>query len=285
MAWLILAERILKGAKWPIEDGKWFKPEPKYADRKVAVKIKERSQTLNKIVRFNNVLFPDVLRLRLYLSKMLVDPWTTIQLRKLLEQKFTQISDAGEKWLESLLPLEAIDLKDNPLVLIFDGVSPDVWLETFDTFEFNDKKMELFWFRLEAEPKTGPAVSALFGFSDDAIDELAARDIAYHHIHGNEIYGMFDLLPPLSDEKPTVIKAALIDEGAHGERLRLAEMPGVLGRFMENELPGLIKLCKEKNRRLILTTDHGFSLTDKGLSHGGGGVFERAVFRAQWKRD
>jgi hypothetical protein len=47
-------------------------------------------------------------------------------------------------------------------------------------------------------------------------------------------------------------------------------------------LSWLQKICTMQKRRLVVTTDHGFSLTRTGLSHGKGGVFERAVFRAEW---
>jgi len=39
---------------------------------------------------------------------------------------------------------------------------------------------------------------------------------------------------------------------------------------------------KEK-REVIVTTDHGLSLTNKGLSHGNGGVFEEVVFKIRIK--
>ena len=80
-----------------------------------------------------------------------------------------------------------------------------------------------------------------------------------------------------------MIRISLVDEGAHDGLLRLAEMPAAVCRFLENELPGLKKICAAQKRRLILTADHGLSLTRTGLSHGKGGVFERAIFRVEWK--
>ena len=94
-------------------------------------------------------------------------------------------------------------------------------------------------------------------------------------------YGVEDLLPPFAPDKSAVIRISLVDEGAHSALLRLAEMPLAVCRFLENELPRLKKICTAQKRRLILTTDHGLSLTKTGLSHGGGGVFERAIFRVE----
>jgi len=89
-------------------------------------------------------------------------------------------------------------------------------------------------------------------------------------------------LSPITGDKPVVIRVSLADAGAHGAYLRLSEMPTTVGRFLESELPHLQEICAEQQRPLILTTDHGLSLTRSGLSHGRGGVFERAVFRARW---
>ena len=79
------------------------------------------------------------------------------------------------------------------------------------------------------------------------------------------------------------LRSAALDEGAHGAQLRLTEMPGAICSFLEKELPRLQEICAAHEHRLILTTDHGLSLTPGGLSHGKGGVFERAVFRVEWQ--
>jgi hypothetical protein len=139
------------------------------------------------------------------------------------------------------------------------------------------------WHRLKAVPKTGPAISALFGFFDDAMDEFSSRDIPYHHLKGNEIHGLEELLPPFAPDRAAVIRISLVDKGAHAGLLRLAEMAAAVCRFLENELPRLQNICATQKRRLILTADHGLSLTTRtGLFHGEGGVFERAIFRVEW---
>jgi hypothetical protein len=73
-----------------------------------------------------------------------------------------------------------------------------------------------------------------------------------------------------------------VDEAAHQALLRLAEMPGAICGFLEKELPRLQELCLKYKRRLIITTDHGLSLTGTGLTHGKGGVYEKALFRVEW---
>jgi len=184
-----------------------------------------------------------------------------------------------DEWLATLPGTATIDLSRNPLVLLIDGVSPDVWLETTDRLEAAASAGILTWHRLEVEPKTAAAVAGLFGFSGDALDEFHARNIDYHQIKGDEKHGLADLLPDFAADKPAVIRIARIDEAAHAARLRLAQMPAEIAGFLNTELPNLQRIAAAQSRPLIITTDHGLSLTRTGLSHGTGGVFERAVFR------
>ncbi|MBU0986855.1 MAG: hypothetical protein KKH68_06335, partial [Proteobacteria bacterium] len=277
-AWLLLAERVLAKTPWPHPAA----IESRHADREIAAKIKARLKVLHKIFILRKASFPDALRVRIPLSDILIDSWASEELRVLVFEKNDEIVQRGAEWLFSLPAVEPVVLNDHPIVLIVDGISPDVWLESLDALKDILGNGLLAWFRLETAPKTAPAVSALFGFSLDAMDEFAVRGIPYHHVKGNEERGMIDLLPPFPDGKPVVIRVSQIDEGAHAGLLRLAEIPAVLCRFFEKELPGLRAMCARQNRRLVITTDHGFSLTRKGLSHGTGGVFEQAIFRAEW---
>jgi hypothetical protein len=64
------------------------------------------------------------------LSEMLIDPWASAELRSQARQKIQAVAQAGEEWLMTLPAVIPIELTDNPLVLIIDGVSPDVWLDT-----------------------------------------------------------------------------------------------------------------------------------------------------------
>jgi hypothetical protein len=280
-AWLLLAERILSGAPWPEP----VKIDACHVDNELAAKIKERLNVLYRIVTINQAHYPARLRLRIALSAILADPWTTPDLKSLALQKIQTVVQKGQDWLATLPAVAPIDLSDTPMVIIIDAVSPDVWLETLDQIIIELGDMQIFWQRLEAVPKTAPAVAALFGFSGDALDEFHARGIDYHQVKGNEAYGLKDILPEFSTEKSTVVRVSLVDEAAHAALLRLAEMPAAICGFLEKELTRLQEICTRQKRRLILTTDHGLSLTARGLSHGAGGVFEQAVFRAQWMAD
>jgi hypothetical protein len=94
-----------------------------------------------------------------------------------------------------------------------------------------------------------------------------------------------DLLPEFAPDKPAIIRVSQVDDAAHGALLRLNEMPQAVCRFLEKELPRPQDICVKQNRQLIVTTDHGLSLTRTGLSHGKGGVYERAIFRVEWRSE
>lgn len=277
-AWLLLAERILAKTPWPDQAAL----DCRHVDQGIAVKIQERLSVLNTISSLWNASFPDALRVRIPLSGILVDSWVTEELRSLAFETMRAVAQRGDEWLFTLPAVEPIELSDHPVVLIIDGISPDVWLEATETLGAKIGDGSPAWFRLEAAPKTAAAVCALFGFSQDSMDEFNARGIPYHHVKGNEQHGLADLLPEFPEKTSVVIRVCLVDEGAHAGFLRLAEIPGVLCSFLERELPRLKKICAGQKRRLIVTTDHGFSLTRKGLSHGTGGVFEQAILRAEW---
>ena len=283
MAWLLFSERILSQTPWPYQnDPDQVEINSRHVEQEVASGIKERLSVLQRIALLSNVSFPDALRVRIPLSQILVDLWATTELRTFVNQRIRMVAKMGEEWLATLPPVKPVILSDNPIVMILDGISPDVWLETMDRLGYKANGMELSWFRLETSPKTALAISALFGFSQDAIDAFNSRDIPYHHVKGDEEHGLDDLLPAFSPNRPVVIRVSLVDEGAHAALMRLAEMPRAVCRFLEREMPRLQKICTAQKRRLVVTTDHGLSLTRTGLSHGKGGVFERAVFRAEW---
>jgi hypothetical protein len=169
-------------------------------------------------------------------------------------------------------------------------------LDTTAELKANVGDITVSWYRLEVTPKTALSISAMFGFAADALDEFHARDIDYYQVKGDETHRLKDLLPEFAPGKPVVIRVSLVDkaahgallrlaempEAAHGALLRLAEMPAAICSFLGKELPRMQEICAEQKRRLVLTTDHGLSLTPGGLSHGKGGVFERAVFRMEW---
>jgi hypothetical protein len=277
--WLLLAERIVTGSPWPqaaVVDSRHVNPDS-------AAGIRQRLAALKRICALRDAVFPDTLRVRLPLSAILTDPWASPQLRSIVHQKIQKTSLSGEQWLATLPAVGPINLTHNPLVIILDGVSPDVWLETLDEIFIKLEDMTASWQRLETRPATAVSIASLFGFTGDPFDNFHARGIEYHQVKGNEAYGLADLLPEFVPDKPAVIRVALVDEAAHAALLRLVEMPAAICGFLEKELPRLRDICATQKRRLIITTDHGLSLTGGGLSHGKGGVYEKAIFRAQWR--
>ncbi len=112
---------------------------------------------------------------------------------------------------------------------------------------------------------------------------LGVRDIPYLQLTGLEEQALADSLESVSPDKAAVIRLNILDRGAHRGVFKLNEMTAVLKTLLEREIAPLHRLCKNQNRSLIVTTDHGLSLRRDGLSHGKGGIYERAVFRASWR--
>ncbi len=81
-----------------------------------------------------------------------------------------------------------------------------------------------------------------------------------------------------------MVRLALLDRKAHEGSVALHEMPARLRTVLRREIPDLLDYCDETNRCLVVTTDHGMSLRDGKLTHGGGGVFEEAVYRYSWNQ-
>jgi len=278
IAWLLIAERVLAGNPWP----RYSETGSRHVDQNTAREINKRMAGLKRIASMLAALPPETLSARIPLSDILVDPWVSNEFRSRVHQAIQRIEQNAEDWLVMLSAVEPIDLSDCPVVLLLDGVSSDVWLEAWQHLKKGLKEVDVKWFRLDVSPKTGPAVCALFNISDDGEEAFFDSNILYYQAKGNEAYGWFSLLPELSAKNPVVIRISLLDSDAHHALMRLAEMPEALCRVLENELPQLMDVCRTQNRRLVVTTDHGLSLTRTGLSHGKGGVFERAVFRVQW---
>ena len=277
-AWVILAERILNGSSLP-----------ENSEVKSLHALPERAESISnsleraKLIHSGLALpYPERLAVRIPVSKLISDPWTT---RALKEQAFGMVDElacSGEKWLSELSPVPPISLEERALVIIVDGVSPDLWLEAMDKIELLPGTLSRKWARLEAEPFTSSSIAGLFGFKGDPVEEFALRDILYFNLSGDEEHSLIDHVLPLDSGKCAVIRLALIDRAAHSGELRLADMAGILKNIIEKELPSFCRLCKEQKRPLILTTDHGLSLTRDGLKHGKGGAYERTIFRAEW---
>ena len=252
-------------------------------DRQMADQIIGRLKILQRWCRIDITDLPVALMGRLHLAQIIADPWATKKIKELAISQMGTLARESDPWLSTCPPLQPFDLKDAPVVIILDGVSPDVWLAASKNLAEWMAESGTRWFRLETTPKTASAVAALFGFAGDALDEFAARQIPYHQLAGDEIEAMADRLPEFSSGHPVVIRVGMVDKGAHTGQLRLEEMPSVVTEFLKRELPWLQKICREKKRRLVITTDHGLSFTAKGLTHGRGGVFETTIFRMTYK--
>ncbi len=274
-AWRLLAERQLEQSPEPLAGAH----KSRHADRRVAQQIEKRLAVLGSVVRFGRASLPRALRGRIALSEMLSDPWATSELRRLIRERIESLSARANEWVATLPPTEPIPLQGAPLVLIIDGVSPDVWLEVHDNLPPDIRTPAFSWQRLTAVPFTAPAVSAMFGFDEDAVDELAARGVPYHRLRGDEAADFDALLPAFPADTAIVIHVSLLDAGAHGAYLQLHDMPAVLLNFLRHKMPFLLESAGARQQGLIVTTDHGLSLTARGLAHGRGGPFECAIFR------
>jgi len=277
-AWLLLAERILNDAPWPVQ----AVIEARHVNPTIAAAVRGRLRILQKIETLRKAHLPESLRLRLPLSEILSDPWSSDDLQLLTHQKIKAVAYSGAEWLATLPEVEPFELASNPLVIILDGVPVDVWLEARDALPAHSGRVAESWQRLTVAPVTAPSVAAHFGFTGDALDEFSARDIPYHQIRGNEAHSLADLLPEFAPDRAAVIRVSLVDDAAHTARLRLFDMPVAVSTFLKKELPGLLQVCADQKRPLLMTADHGLSLTRTGLTHGKGGVYECSVFRMQW---
>jgi hypothetical protein len=129
-------------------------------------------------------------------------------------------------------------------------------------------------------------MSSLFGFPPDRdpIDEFAARGAKYSTVNGDEQHPLIDLLPPFDAGVAYIVRINLIDKAAHGGTFQLHQLPAMVTTLLTRNLPGLMDLTKKQSRRLVMTADHGLSWSSGTLSHGKGGVFEKAVVRVEWRK-
>jgi hypothetical protein len=280
-AWRVLAERILNGAH--------LAPE---ADMKSGSASAERAATVENALRLLQTIasgltqsFPGRLALRLPLSRILTHPWATAELRSAAGKTLDETSALGEEWLSGLPPVAPIDLEIKPLVLVFDGASPDLWLEISDTlasFRLNNQPFQEEWARLEAVPETVDALIGLFGLEADPEESFYQRQVVYANLSGDEEHGLKNYVQSLAPDKAIVLRLSIVDRGAHSGKLHLSDMYEVMKNIIESELMGLLELCKKQKRDLVLTADHGLTLKNGRLTHGGGGPYERAIYRARF---
>jgi len=279
-AWLVLAERIVEGQ--PLPSG--MPAGSRHVDPGLARRIADLLAVLSRAADLLGRPYPDRLVVRLAFEELLFDPWTTEELSSAVYRSIEQVSQGADTWLQTLPPVRAIPLAESPVVLIADGVPADVWMAA-TAAGWNEGVLaghEASWARLESAPSTQPSIASLFSLAGDPQEQLGLRDIPFLTLKGIEERSLNELLLPLSPGKPAVARLTLFDQAAHARRLRLSEMAAALGEIAARDLPALIRECARSKRELILTTDHGLSLTREGLAHGRGGAYERLIFRARW---
>jgi hypothetical protein len=273
-AWLIAAERVLGGARLEESDGR-----SRHVDAGEAARITGLLEAASRFARRLTESYPERLAARVHAQEILGDPWCTAELQRAAMAAVRALAEAGESWLEALDPVEPVDLAERPVVVVLDGVAPDVWLEAARDLPLPATG----WARLQAEPKTASSLQALFAMPVDALEDLADRGVPYASLLGNEEHGLAALAgSSLEADRPLVLRVALLDRAAHSGSMSLPGMRDALRHLLRTELEPLTALCRSEGRSLILTTDHGLSLTAAGLRHGQGGIYERAVFRVRW---
>ncbi len=280
-AWVLLAERVLADSR--VAAG--LDPASAHVDPAEAAAVRRRLEALRDHAAWERTPIPRRLRSRIALARILHDPWASAGLQHAAEKAVERVAAAAEDWLATLPAVAPLDLARPATVVVLDGVPPDVWLEAEATLSQGaDVTVASTWQRLDADPLTVPGLLALFGWPQDRdpAEEFARRGIAYDSLAGNEARPLVDLLPPPPEGRSRVVRLALLDRAGHRGTARLDEMPELLRALLERHLPGMMADARKRGHALVLTTDHGQSLTRNGLAHGRGGVFERAVFRVTW---
>ncbi|MBN1673212.1 MAG: hypothetical protein JXR37_19360 [Kiritimatiellae bacterium] len=276
-AWTLLAERVLRLDTWPAD----APAQSRHPDPDRARVIARGLELLQSAAGALGAGYPARLRFRLDASELLAHPWISAELESALYRKLKTVAQGGEDWLRSLPALAPVNLDDRPVVVIFDGVSPDVWARTREELAHAGKPLQSAWRRTPAAA-TEAGIRALLGLDADPADALPARGIPYHHVRGNERAEWLDLIGPLEQETAVVVRVALLDQDAHrASGPRLHEMPAALARVFEHHLFPLADACAKEGRRLLAGTDHGLTLSRRGLDHGKGGVYEQAVWVAE----
>lgn len=276
-AWNLLAERGLTGTTLPL-------PEPPVAAHLCAGEaagIVNRLEMLGRLQQRLKHSPPHRLIARLAVVEIWHDSWATRELQEAGEAAIEKLAAESRDWLASIPPVKPLALADRPVVLVLDAIPPDAWLAIAEEPGPLLSAGQTTWHRLETSARTVPSLNALFGFDTkrEPMEEFAAHGVAYHRLEGTERDGLADRLANLDPTAPVVLHLAAADRDFHAGQSRLHDLPAKLKNLLERHLPGLREFARAHPRRLIVTTDHGIFFTRKGLSHGGGGVFEQAVFR------
>jgi len=276
-AWAELATRILngRGENDPINAAS------SYCNAAHAAAIAARLAALESCRTALLMQPPDMLALRCHACSVATDSWARRETLSAALQRIGEVEEGATPWLESLPEPAPVDTAENPVVLVFDAVSADVWLCAQKALGENSLPFE--WCRLGAEPRTIPALCALFDLdpADNPADVLPERGMDFQSIDGTESAAVTDLVA-FDPKRPSVVHIAAFDRAAHaGARMRLCDMPAALAAMIERHVRPLETMCAKQKRPLVVTADHGLSWGKKGLTHGNGGVYERALFLAK----
>ncbi len=280
-AWNILADRIITCSGQLSAD----KIYSKYVDETESVYIKHRMSTLRNLSDLYREHYPQRLRIRSAAVALYKDPWATTNLKNSILNYIEKIANDGQDWFDTLQSLPAIDTQEHEqkdaTILLIDAIPADVWLDILAASPDIFSPGEIRWFRLTGKSMTIDSINELFGFSaeKDPLNELAARGIDYGTIRGDEERKWSDIVPLPLQGGIQLIRLSLFDSQVHAGTMSLEDMAPTLTNLLTKNLPSFIELCKEKQRKLIITTDHGLTFSAKGLQHGSGGVYEKAIFR------
>ncbi len=280
-AWNILANRIIADCSTFTVD----KVCPKFVGENEAVRIKERICNLLKISDSFGNQYPQKFGARTAATVLYKDPWANTSLKNNILRYIDKLAIDGQDWLDTLEPLplinEAIPEMTKATIILIDAIPVDVWLDMLDLHPELFYAGEISWFRLSGQSLTIDSINELFGFSTvkDPTDEFTARGIDYGTIRGDEERKWSDIIPLPAGNGLQLIRLSLFDCQAHAGTMQLEDMAPTLANLLTKNLPSLIDLYRKHGRKLIITTDHGLSFNAKGLQHGSGGVFEKAIFQ------
>ncbi len=284
-AWRALVEKILRDGESATRavrsaNGKEER-RPKHLDREVRSEIRTKLKHLRKLCETRSKDLPDKLRTRIELAKLAEDPWASERIRKDVQRSIQQLARESGVWLESLDPVPPIETDDHPLVLLLDGVPPDVWMYLEENLETGIAHPETQWHRLTETPETVTVLRVLFDIPEnrDPVEVFQERKGEYVTVSGDEEVSLLDLIPAERTDGTLLVRVAIMDREAHSGARSLVNLASYLENTLRRQLPPLVEHCKAKNRRLVITTDHGMSYEEGSLTHGAGGVFEEAVFR------
>ena len=284
-AWNILIDRILSGMIVPQFENVYSK----YLDESEAMRIKMRMGALQKFSKSYVSQYPEKLRARSAAVALYKDPWATNKSKANILANIEKIAANGNDWFMTLpvvpqINCTVLEQNSTPFTMILvDAIPLDVWLDIVATVPdlFNAGKIGIF--RQTAQSVTVDSINELFGFSqeNDPTTELALRGIDYFTISGDEERKWSDIIPLPKQGCSQLVRLTTFDRQAHAGNISLEDIAPTLANLLSKNLASLVDVCKNESRSLIVTTDHGLSFSSKGLSHGAGGIYEKAIFRFQ----